>query len=201
MWLSYPKKFLREMYDWTLAWSKSKYAPFALFFVAFAESSFFLIPPDVLLIAMIIASPSKWIKYGAITLTGSVLGGIFGYFIGYGLYEAVGVKIVEFYSLQGLIESIKIKYEANAFLTIFIAAFTPIPYKLITISAGLFKIPIYTLIIASVIGRGMRFFLVSGLLRMFGEKIAKAIDKYFDILSLIFGALLIGGFLVVKFLF
>lgn len=189
------------MYDWTLAWSKSKYAPFALFFVAFAESSFFLIPPDVLLIAMIIASPSKWIKYGAITLAGSVLGGIFGYFIGYGLYEAVGVKIVEFYSLQGLIESIKIKYEANAFLTIFIAAFTPIPYKLITISAGLFKIPIYTLIIASVIGRGMRFFLVSGLLYVFGERIVKAIDKYFDILSLIFGALLIGGFLAVKILF
>lgn len=201
MWLSYPKKILRKLYDWTLEWSKSPYAPYALFAIAFAESSFFLIPPDVLLIAMVIATPLKWSKYAFITLLGSVLGGIFGYFIGFGLYETIGVKIVNFYNLNDLINSIKIKYEANGFLTVFIAAFTPIPYKLITISAGLFKISIWTMIIASVIGRGLRFFLVAGLLRIFGEKISRIIDKYFDVLSLIFSALLIGGFIAIKLLF
>ena len=156
MWLSYPKKILRKLYDWTLEWSKSRYAPYALFMIAFAESSFFLIPPDVLLIAMLAANPFKWRFYALITLLGSLLGGIFGYFIGFGFYETIGVKIVEFYKIEGLINSIKIKYSENAFLTVFIAAFTPIPYKLITISAGLFKISLWTMIIASIIGRGIR---------------------------------------------
>lgn len=199
--LSYPKKILRKLYNWTLEWSKSKCAPYALFGIAFAESSFFLIPPDVLLIAMLVANPFNWKKYAFITLAGSVLGGIFGYFIGLGFYETIGVKIVDFYNLNDLINSIKIKYETHAFLTVFLAAFTPIPYKLITISAGLFKISIWTMIIASVIGRGLRFFLVARLLRVFGEKISRGIDKYFDVLSLIFGALLIGGFIAIKMLF
>lgn len=201
MFLSYPKKILRKLYDWTLAWARSVYAPYALFGIAFAESSFFLIPPDVLLIAMLVTSPLKWWKYGFITLVGSVLGGIFGYLIGWSFYKTIGAKIVEFYNLGVLIDLIKLKYEANAFLTIFIAAFTPIPYKLITISAGLFKISIWTFLAASVIGRGARFFIVAGLLRFFGARITNAIDKYFDVLLLGFGALLIAGFVAVKFLF
>lgn len=201
MWLRLPKIILRKLYDWTLQWSKHKYAPYALFLVAFSESSFFLIPPDILLIAMLVAAPLKWAKYALITLIGSLTGGLFGYFIGWGLYETMGAKIVEFYNLKDLISTIGARYNENAFWVVFTAAFTPIPYKLITISAGLFRISLQTFIIASILGRGARFFLVAGLLRIFGEKITQTIDKYFDILSLIFTALLIGGFIAVEFLF
>lgn len=201
MWLSWPKKFLRQLYDWTIHCAKHKHAPYVLFLIAFIESSFFLIPPDVLLIAMLVAAPLKWIKYALIAVIGSVLGGVFGYFIGWGFYEIIGGKIIAFYGLERLIAAIGAKYGENAFLVVFTAAFTPIPYKVITISAGLFKISIWTLLIASILGRGGRFFLVAGLLRVFGEKISKAIDKYFDILSLIFTVLLIAGFLAIKFLF
>lgn len=198
---NWPKKLLRKLYDWTIHCAKHKHAPYALFLIAFIESSFFLIPPDILLIAMLVASPVKWWKYALVAVIGSVLGGIFGYFIGWGFYEIAGEKIVKFYGLESLIAAIGVKYSENAFLVVFTAAFTPIPYKVITIAAGLFKISIWTLIIASILGRGGRFFLVAGLLRVFGEKISKAIDKYFGIFSFAFTAILIAGFLAIKFLF
>ena len=201
MWLSFPKKILRKLYDWTIRWARHKYAPYALFGVAFAESSFFLIPPDILLIAMLVVSPLKWWKYASLTLLGSMLGGLFGYLIGWGFYEIIGAKIVEFYNLEDLISAIGARYNENGFWVVFTAAFTPIPYKLITISAGLFKTSIWTFLMASILGRGLRFFIVAGLLRIFGEKITKAIDKYFDVLSIIFTAALIGGFIAIKLLF
>ena len=201
MWLSWPKKFLRKLYDWTIRCASHKHAPYVLFLIAFIESSFFLIPPDLLLIPMLVAAPLKWWRYALTATVGSVLGGIFGYLIGWGFYEAVGEGIVKFYNLENLMSSIGGRYSNNAFWVVFTAAFTPIPYKLITISAGLFKISIWTLIFASLLGRGARFFIIAGLLRVFGEKISEAIDKYFDILSLVFTALLIGGFFAIKFLF
>lgn len=194
-------KVLRKMYDWTVHWARTKNAPYALFGVAFIESSFFPIPPDVLLIAMVVADNPKWIRYAFICTLGSILGALFGYFIGWGLYETVGKVIVDTYHLQQVVELIGRKYSENAFLTIFTAAFTPIPYKAITITAGLFRISLTVLIAASIIGRAGRFFLVAGSLRIFGKKIADSIEKYFDILSLVLAALLIIGFLLLKYVF
>ncbi len=193
--------YLRKMYDWTIQWSRTKNAPYALFGVAFIESSFFPIPPDVLLIAMVVAEKKKWLRYAAICTIGSVCGALFGYLIGWGLYESAGKFIVSTYKLEAIVELIGKKYAENAFFTIFTAAFTPIPYKAITITAGLFKISLTVLIAASVIGRAGRFFLVAGALRLFGERIEKSIEKYFDMLSIIFVALLIVGFLLLKYVF
>ena len=199
--LRWPSRQLRKLYNWTIRWAGSSKAPYALFVIAFAESSFFPIPPDVLLIPMIVAKLKSWFQNALVCTAGSLLGALLGYFIGWGLYEVVGQPIVDFYNLQTQMDIIGQRYTSAAFLTIFTAAFTPIPFKLITISAGLFKIPLSTLIIASALGRGTRFFLVAGALRVFGKKIADVIEKYFDIFSLVFTALLIGGFLAIKCLF
>ncbi len=194
-------KYLRKLYDWTMQWARTKQAPYALFCIAFIESSFFPIPPDVLLIAMVVANKNKWLKSALICTAGSVIGALFGYLIGWGLYETVGKLIVGTYHLEAVVEMIGKRYAENAFLTIFTAAFTPIPYKVITITAGLFKISLSILVVASIIGRAGRFFLVAACLRLFGQKIADSIEKYFNIFSIIFVLLLLGGFLVLKFHF
>lgn len=186
------------MYDWTVHWAKAQHAYYALFAVAFIESSFFPIPPDVLLIAITLSDVRRWFKAALICTMGSVCGAYFGYCIGWGLYETVGKWIIETYHIQDMITLIGKKYAENAFLTIFTAAFTPIPYKAITISAGLFKISLWTLTVASIIGRAGRFFMVAGALRLFGKKVSDSIEKYFDIFSIIFMVLLIGGFFLLK---
>ncbi len=193
-----PIRWFRNMYDWTVHWAKTKQAPYALFGIAFIESSCFPIPPDVLLIAMVIADRKKWLRNATICTIGSVLGAFLGYLIGWGLYESVGKWIVQTYHLEEVVQLIGRKYQENAFLTVFTAAFTPIPYKAITITAGLFRISLGILIVASVIGRAGRFFLVAGSLRLFGKKIADSIEKYFDIFSIAFVILLIAGFLLLK---
>lgn len=198
--LQFPKRCLMSLYTWTIHWAKTPQAPFALFGIAFIESSFFPVPPDVLLIAMVVASRKNWLRNAAICTIGSVTGALFGYFIGWSLYATIGKAIVNTYHLEPMMALVGRKYAENAFLTVFTAAFTPIPYKVITIAAGLFHIPIFTLVIASIIGRAGRFFLVAGALRIFGEKIEKSIEKYFDILSIIFILLLAGGFLALKYL-
>lgn len=198
--LKAPLKWLHNLYDWTTYWAKTRYANYALFGIAFVESSFFPIPPDVLLIAMCVSSPKKWWLSAFICTIGSLCGAYLGYFIGWGLYESIGKLIVETYHLQNVVKLIEVKYAENAFITIFTAAFTPIPYKAITITAGLFKISLMTLTIASIIGRAGRFFLVAGAIRIFGKKIADSIEKYFDIFSIIFVLLLAGGVLCLKYL-
>lgn len=195
-----PLKWFRKMYGWTIHWSKKKEAPYALFGIAFIESSFFPVPPDVLLIAMTLAQRKKWFIYAAICALGSVCGALLGYFIGWGLFETVGKFIVSTYHLEEMIQIVGRKYQENAFLTIFTAAFTPIPYKAITITAGLFKISLGILVVASAIGRSGRFFLVALSLRIFGKKIEDSIEKYFDIFSLVLVALLILGILALKYL-
>lgn len=193
------QKLIRRLYNWTIQWAKTKKAPYALFGIAFIESSFFPIPPDVLLIAMVVADRKKWFRNAFICTLGSVIGALFGYLIGKVFFEIIGKLIVDTYNLQATVELISRKYQENAFMTIFTAAFTPIPYKAITITAGLFNISLLTLIIASVIGRAGRFFLVAGSLRVFGKKISDSIEKYFDLFSIIFAALLVGGFLFLKY--
>lgn len=193
-----PNKVIRRLYNWTLHWSKTRNAKFALFGLSFAESSFFPVPPDVLLIAMTVAHRFKWWLYASIATIGSVLGGIFGYYIGLTLFETIGNPILEFYHLQSKFDQVAVLYSQNAFLAVFTAAFTPIPYKVFTIAGGVFQIPLTSLIIGSLMGRAGRFFAVALALRVFGEKISAAIEKYFDILSFLFMALLIGGFLLLR---
>lgn len=198
--LKAPLRWFRKLYDWTIHLSKSKHAPRALFGVAFIESSFFPIPPDVLLLTMVLADRKKWAFYAFICTIGSVCGAFFGYLIGWGFYETVGKLIIDTYHLNAAVDFVGQKYTENAFLAVFTAAFTPIPYKVFTIAAGLFRIPLFTLFTASLIGRAGRFFLVALTLRIFGKKIADSIERYFDIFSIIFVALLIAGFVAFKYM-
>lgn len=192
---------LRRLYDWILHWAETPYGTWALFLLAFAESSFFPIPPDILLIALAISIPRKALKYALICSVGSVLGGVFGYLIGWQFMAGIGDRIIEFYGLTekwNYIEGLYRRWDAWA---IAIAGFTPIPYKLFTISAGAFKINFAVFVLASAVSRSARFFLVGGLIYIFGPKIKSFIDKYFDILAVAFTVLLIAGFVVIKYLF
>lgn len=186
---------------WTLKWADSKHSAIALFFLAFAEASFFPVPPDVLLIGILAISSAKWWRYALICSVGSVMGGMSGYFIGWAFYEAIGQRIVDLYNLQTAVDAIGLKYSQHAFLTVFTAAFTPIPFKLITITAGLFKISFWQVVVASVIGRGARFFMVALFLRIFGKKFNGLVIKYFNILSLTAVIFVIISFAAVKFIF
>ena len=189
---------LRRLKSWVEGYAEKPHAQWALFWIAFAESSFFPIPPDVLLIAMAVSVPAKALRYAVICSIGSVLGGVFGYFIGLLFFEAIGHPILEFYGAMGHYAQVQQLYEEHAFWSILAAAFTPIPYKVFTIAAGAFEIPLSTLVTASVLGRSGRFFLVAGLFYFFGAPIKKFIDKYFEILTVVFLVLFIGGFLVIR---
>ena len=139
----------RRLYNWTLHWAHTPYGSVALFALAFCESSFFPIPPDVLLMALALSLPKKSFKYAAICSVGSVLGGCFGYFIGYQFFEHIGLPILNLYGVMDKFNYVKDTYNANAFTAVAISGFTPIPYKVFTIAAGVCKINIWTFIIAS----------------------------------------------------
>ena len=192
-------KLIRKLYDWVLHWAKTPYAVPALFLLAFAESSFFPVPPDVLLITLAISIPKKAFKFALICMIGSVIGGILGYGIGLYGYETVGKPIVDFYHGQEVMELIKTKYDQHGFLGILIAAITPIPYKVFTIASGVFKFDFWLFTLASIIGRSTRFFIVAALIWKFGSPIRNFIEKYFNLLSILFMILLIGGFLLIKY--
>jgi membrane protein YqaA with SNARE-associated domain len=189
--------WIRRLYDWTLHWAKTPHAAVALFVIAFVESSFFPIPPDVLLIAMVVAVPLRFFRYALICTVGSVVGGMFGYYIGFALMEVVGWKIINFYQAGPLWTEFELKYREYGLIFLAAAAFTPIPYKVATIASGATNIEFLPFVVVSALGRAGRFFLVAGLLRLFGERIKAFIEKYFDILSLVFVLLLVGGFIVV----
>jgi membrane protein YqaA with SNARE-associated domain len=194
-------KIIKKLYDWVLHWAETPYAIPALFLLSFSESSFFPVPPDVLLIALAISIPQKSFKYAAICATASVLGGILGYYIGFYSYEAVGKPIVEFYHGQEIMNAIKLKYDQHGFLGILIAAITPIPYKVFTIASGVFKFDFLLFLVASILGRSFRFFVVAGLIWKFGPAIKNFIEKYFNLLSFVFIVLLVGGFILMKYVF
>ncbi len=192
-------KFIKKLYDWVLHWAETPYGVPALFILAFAESSFFPVPPDVLLIALAISIPAKSFRFAAVCAAGSVLGGILGYGIGFYGYETVGKPIVDFYHGQAVMDKVKILYDQHGFLGILIAAITPIPYKVFTIASGVFTFDFWSFVFASIIGRSARFFVVAGLIWKFGPTIKGFIDKYFNILCLVFMVLLIGGFVLIKY--
>jgi membrane protein YqaA with SNARE-associated domain len=198
--LKAPSRMLRRTYDWTLHWARHRHAKLALFFVAVIEASVFPIPPDALMIPMVVADRHRWWMIAGVCTLGSVLGALIGWGIGWGFYETLGQPIVEMYHLHDKMDRVRELYQQNAFITIVTAAFTPIPYKVITIAAGLFSVPIPVLLFASLVGRAGRFFLVAGLLRAFGEPIARFIEKYFDILAILFLLLLVGGFFALRYL-
>ncbi|MEE4312707.1 MAG: VTT domain-containing protein [candidate division KSB1 bacterium] len=173
----------------------------ALVLLPFAESSFFPVPPDVLLIALAISLPRRSLYYAAISTVASVTGGILGYYIGIGLMEAIGWKIIHFYHAEELFNQLFQTFQRYNFWAVLTAAVTPIPYKVFTISAGAARADFLTFMMASVLGRSIRFFAVGTLIYFFGERIKAFIDKYFNLLSVIFVVLLIGGFIVIKYVF
>ncbi len=192
-------KFLKSLYDWVLHWANTPYGIPALFLLAFAESSFFPIPPDVLLIALSLSIPKKAFKYAAVCTIGSVLGGAGGYLIGWQFWGLAKGILFNYIDPAGF-ESVRnyfIRYEAWA---VSIAGFTPVPYKIFTIAAGFLRADFMVFIIASVLSRGARFFLVSALIYKFGSPIRAFIDRYFNILTYAFMFLLISGFLLVKYI-
>ncbi len=192
---------VRKIYDWVLKWAETPYGPLALAILAFTESAFFIIPPDVLLVALAVGKPKKSLHFALYCSVASVLGGIFGYYIGLGLWSVV--SDIFFSYIPGFtpdkFEMVRTLYEENGFWVVFTAGFTPIPYKLFTITAGVFEINFFGFVIASLIGRSARFFLVGGLIWKFGEEIQGFIDKYFNLLAIAFTVLLIGGFFIVKY--
>lgn len=192
---------LKRLYHWVLNWSESPYGAWALFILAFSESSFFPIPPDVLLIALAVGKPEKSFKFAAICALGSILGGILGYVIGWQFMAAVGEKIVAFYGLSTKVEYIELLYNRYDAWAVGIAGFTPIPYKVFTIAAGVFKINFFIFIAASAISRSARFFLVAGLIHYFGPGIQTFIEKYFNLLVVVFTILLVGSFVILKYIF
>jgi membrane protein YqaA with SNARE-associated domain len=192
---------LRRLYDWVIKWAQTPYGPIALFLLAFCESSFFPIPPDVLLVAMAVAVPRNALKYAAVCSVGSVLGGCLGYLIGWQFMASLGTKIVEFYGLMDKYDYIRDLYQQYDAWAVAIAGFTPIPYKVFTISAGAFDINFWVFAMASAISRSARFFLVGGLIYFFGAGIQSFIDKYFNLLAVGFTVLLVVGFIAIKYLF
>ena len=193
---------VRRLYDWVLHWAETPYGVAALFVLALAESSFFPIPPDPLLIALCLGAASKSLRFALVATSASVLGGIIGYGIGAGAWDLLepwfyqyvpGVSPEAFEQVQAL-------YDRWDFWAIFFAGLTPIPYKVFTLSAGVFSINFGIFVIASVLSRSIRFFLLAGLIFKFGKPIASFIDRYFNLLAWIFGIMLLGGFLVIELL-
>ncbi len=194
-------RYLKKLYDWVLHWAETPYAVPALFVLAFAESSFFPVPPDVLLITLALSIPKKAIRYAVFCTFGSVFGGMTGYFIGLQLMDLIGMPIIQFYGVMEKYEYIQFLYTKYDAWAVGLAGFTPIPYKVFTIAAGAFKIDFPVFVLASIGGRAGRFFLVAGLIYFFGPSIKEFIDRYFNLLTFVFFALLITGFLMVRYIF
>lgn len=191
------RRIPRRLYDWVLSWAETRYGSPALFVLSFTESSFFPVPPDVLLVALVMGAPRKWLRFAGLCTLASVLGGVLGYAIGYGLMDTVGQWIISMYKAQAYYQKVTAWYAQYDFWIVFAAAFTPIPYKVFTIASGAFHMNILGFVAVSLVGRGCRFFMVAGLLRLFGAPMKVFIDKYFDLLCIAFLVLLIGGFALI----
>ena len=191
---------LKRLYDWTISLAESKHALWALAFVAFVESSVFPIPPDILMIPMIIATPKRAFLIAGIALVSSVLGGMLGYFIGWGAFESVGRPVLEFYGKDAYFAEFSTKYNEWGAWAVLIAGITPFPYKVITILSGVTGLNFMVFMVASIIARGFRFFLVAGLLWKFGEPIRDFIEKRLGLMFTLFMILLLGGFVAIKYL-
>jgi membrane protein YqaA with SNARE-associated domain len=192
---------IRRMYHWTISWSDRPGGLWALFLIAFAESSFFPIPPDVLLLALCFGARKKWARYALICTLGSVLGGIAGWLIGWGLREPVAIPLLNAFDSGGEVRGkIEVWYADYGFWGILIAAITPIPYKVFTIFSGMMSYSLPGLIVASIVGRGFRFFVVAGIIRAFGPTVRPFIEKHLEWCFLAIGILVVVGIVALKFL-
>lgn len=189
---------LQRCYDWTMNLALHRHALLILFAVSFAESSFFPIPPDIMLIPMILMARDQAWKIAAVCTVASVLGGVAGYGIGYGLFETVAQPILEFYNAAEKFESVKALYNEHGVLIVFSAGFSPIPYKLFTIASGVTQMDLTSFTLTSIVGRGARFFIIAALLWKFGIPIKTFIEQHLGKLTLLFVAILAGGFALLK---
>lgn len=197
-----PKKenVVRALYNWVVSWADSPYGVWALFFIALVESSIFPIPPDVLLLALAFGAPKKSYKFAGVCAVGSIVGAVIGYGIGVFFFDSVGMWVVNTYHLQSKLVLVEQAFNKNAFAFIMLAGFTPIPFKVITIASGMMKVPLSTLVVGSAISRTGRFVLVATFVFFMGEKAKGFIDKYFEMLTIAFTVLLLGGFALLKYL-
>lgn len=194
-------KLFKRTAQWMESFAQTKYSLWALFGFAFAEASFFPIPPDVLLIAIALSYPKRSYLSALWCTLGSALGGVFGYYIGYALMETIGIKIIDFYNFHETWAKVVATFNSDVgYWFLAGAAFTPIPYKVATIAAGATQQNLILFVIISVIGRGLRFFVVATLFYFLGPPVKSFIDKYFEKLTLAFLLLLIGGFVVIKYI-
>ncbi len=192
---------LRRLYDWTMDLAAHRHAVPALAGVSFIESSVFPIPPDVLLIPMVLAEREKAFRIALVCTAASVLGGLLGYAIGVFLFEELGKPLLEFYGYGPKFTEFQGKYNDWGAWVVFIAGVTPFPYKVITILSGVTQLDIFIFTVASVAARGLRFFIVAGLLWKYGEPIRAFIEKRLSLLFWLFCGLLVGGFVAAKFIF
>jgi membrane protein YqaA with SNARE-associated domain len=177
---------------WTAQKSRSKHALTWLSIVSFTESSFFPIPPDILLAPIVVAGErGKWKWYALLTTVTSMLGGLFGYLIGAVFYNTLGVKIIELYNLGDAFARIGEVFQSHAFFAMFAVSFTPIPYKVFTIAAGLFSVNVWIFILASFLGRGLRFFAVAFVMHRYGARISDMMYRYFNLLTLLIVAIIL----------
>ena len=191
---------IKGLYNWTMGLAESRYALWALAVVAFVESSFFPIPPDVLMIPMIIARPSRAFLIAGIATVASVLGGLFGYYIGYALFEVIGQPIFDFYGKANSVAEFSTRYNEYGAWAVLIAGVTPFPFKVITIMSGVTQLSLPVFIVSAIIARALRFFLVATLLWKFGEPIREFIEKRLGLMFTLFCVILIGGFALVRYL-
>ncbi len=193
-------KYLRRMYDWLINAASGPYALPVLLTVSFMESSFFPIPPDIMLIPMVLATPKKAWHIAGLATVASVIGGYFGYAIGFYGYDLIARPILDFYGYSHQFDVFKGYYHEWGACIVFGAGITPFPYKVITIASGAVDLNLWVFGLASVAARGLRFFIVAWLLKRFGEPIRTFIEKNLGILSVLFLLLLIGGFAAIKYL-
>ncbi len=194
------KTMIRRLYNWTLALADSPYALWALAFVAFLESSVFPIPPDIIMIPMILARPSRAFLIASVALVASVTGALLGYYIGASLFDVVGKPMLEFYGKTDAAEQFNQRFHDWGAWAVLIAGVTPFPFKVITIMSGWTGLNLGVFIISSIIARGLRFFIVAALLWKFGAPIRDFIERRLGLMFTLCVVLLLGGFYLVKYI-
>lgn len=193
---------IRKLYDWVLHWADTPYGVLALFLIAFAESSFFPLPPDPLLLALCLGAAKRSLRFAAIATLASVAGGVLGYALGAGAWTLLEPWFFSYVPgvSQEAFDGVQAFYNEHGFAAVFLAGLTPIPYKVFTLASGVFGINFGSFLLASILSRGFRFFLIAGLVYKFGAPIERFIDQHFDKLVILFSLLFVGGFLVIEFL-
>lgn len=191
---------LRRLYDRVLQLAASPLAPVWLAIIAFAESSFFPIPPDVLLVPMSLARPNRAFRYALISTVASILGGMLGYLIGYALFDVAARPLLHLYHYEDAFAAFQARFQQYGVYIILIKGLTPIPYKIVAIASGAARFDLLTFIGASILTRGLRFFIIALLLRQFGEPVRVFIEKRLGLVLLLTAVFAVGGFFLVKYL-